>query len=63
MVIVFKKERPHHEVTTHPKALRARLTTFGGRSPALPLILIGGKIRKRIWNLQEFGSKIYVNFT
>lgn len=58
MVIVFKKERPHHEVTTHPKALRARLTTFTGRSPAEPAILIGGKDRYNFWNVQEIREKV-----
>lgn len=58
MVIVFKKERPHHEVTTHPKALRARLTTFKSRSPALLSILIGGKDRHNVWNVQENWEKV-----
>lgn len=58
MVIVYQKERPHHEVTTHPKALRARLTTFKGRSPALPSILIVGKVRHNVWNVQENWEKV-----
>lgn len=58
MVIVYQKERPHHEVTTHPKALRARLTTFTGRSPAEPAILIGGKDRHNFWNVQENVEKV-----
>lgn len=58
MVIVYQKERPHHEVTTHPKALRARLITFKSRSPALLSILIGGKDRHNVWNVQENRKKV-----
>lgn len=58
MVIVYQKERPHHEVTTHPKALRARLTTFKGRSPAEPSILIGGKDRHNVWDIQKISEKV-----
>lgn len=58
MVIVLSKRKAAPEVTTHPKALRARLTTFKGRSPAEPSILIGGKDRHNVWNVQENGKKV-----
>lgn len=58
MMIVYQKRKAAPEVTTHPKALRARLTTFTGRSPAEPAILIGGKDRHNVWNVQENGKKV-----
>lgn len=58
MVIVLSKRKAAPEVTTHPKALRARLTTFTGHSPVLPAILIERKVRHNVWNVQENEKKV-----